>query len=357
MPELTPPALRRPLVTGRPGLALRLTAWLGVSLMGLALPFSEQMAQGVLAQELPQSQSLQPGAAHLHLRTPQQVSEGRRFELHLGWRDLPAGAQVEPVELTLRWQGRNYKGEPQTFSKSLALGPNVHSLPLHFESPGQHQVDILGPDQKVWKSLRFDASPFPARIFPSEQARQASLSQDPERFHIYVNLHFDPETPQQRQYAQIVHDGEIVERLLISSGAGVKATPQGEFLVGFKDFYPRSSLYNNTPMPFWSSINMNGNQGEYGFHALEDGGYLYLLGRPASHGCIRMSRLASVETDPQTGESYWGDRGGARWIYDRVPEKAPVSIFAQALPAFAFEDYTAYLARQAREYQQKQARL
>lgn len=349
-------SLRRPVLTGRAGLALRLGAWLGVSLMALALPFSEQMARSALAQDLPQTRRLQPQVGQLRLRTPEQVYEGQRFVLHLGWQDLPAGAQIEPVALQLRWQGKNYKGQPQHFSQQLILGASTQSLPLHFESAGQHKLEILGPDQTVWKSLTLAAEPFPARVFPSEAARQARLSQDPKRFHIYVNLHVDPQGAQ-RQYAQIVHDGEIVERLLISSGAGAKATPQGEFRVGFKDFYPRSSLYNDTPMPFWSAINMNGNQGEYGFHALEDGGYLYLLGRPASHGCIRMSRLPSVETDPKTGEAYWGDRGGARWIYDHVPEKAPVSIFAQALPAFAAEDYAAYLARQAREYQQKQARL
>jgi len=333
---------------------VRLGAWGAVVCLAVLVPFSGQLAQRAQADHLSRPSLFQPQAEHLYLQAPSEVTEGQRFELHLGWRQLPAASQVEPVRLSLSWSDTSYTGQPLQPVQTLELGAATQTQSLLFESPGTRQLRITGPDGQ-WQELQFQVKPFAASVFPQNWESQRDLSPEPSRYQIHVNLHYDPKAPNQRQYAQIVYDGEILQRLLISSGAGAKVTPMGKFKLGFKDFYPRSSLYNNTPMPFWSAININGNQGEYGFHSLEDGGYIYLLGRPASHGCIRMSRQPSLETDSKTGEKFWGDRGGARWIYDRVPPETPVTIYKAPLPSFAFEDYEMYLARLAREYAARQS--
>jgi hypothetical protein len=273
---------------------------------------------------------------------------------------LPATAvEGQPVTLRLRlsaakpdtavrvsYQGLSYAGTPLQREYPLQWQGKTLVQPLIFEHPGEHQVHITNASGQSLKTLKIKVSPFPARVFPADWEAHQNLSKNPSDYQLLANLYFDPEkSPQQRQYLQIIYQGQLLERLLISGGAPGHDTPLGQFALGFKDYYPRSRLYNNTPMPFFSEISIKGHPGEFGFHALEDGGYLYLLGKPASHGCVRLSRRPSVETDPATGRTFWGDRGGARWIYDRVPSQVAVTIFKAALPAFVFEDYAHWEAR------------
>lgn len=325
-------------------------AWGSVALSTLLIPIAEPLGAQTVTQALSRIQVLTPTAEQLHLNLPSSTQEGQPFEVLLGWQDLPAGAKVEPTELSLHWQDHDYSGKAIQASKKVTLTSLHQRAKIIFQSPGAHTLQIKGPDGSLWHSQNFETKPFQATVFPRfwDQHQDLVAAQgDPKRFHIWVNLHFDPKQPEQRQYLQITYDDQILERLLVSSGAIGHDTPLGQYQVGFKDFYPRSAKYDDTPMPFWSAINMNGNQGEYGFHSLEEGGYLYLLGRPASHGCIRLSRKPSLETNAKTGEQFWGDRGGARWIYERVPEKSAVTLFKQALPQFAYEDYQSYLVKQA----------
>lgn len=287
-----------------------------------------------------------PTAADLRLNAPTEAVEGRPVSFGLGWNGI---RPQMPMTLTLRWEDTSYRGEHVQRQQVVSLGEQARQAELVFQSAGRHRVQLLGPDQAIWKTLDVAVKPYPATIFPAHYAQNTTLGQSPEHYHIWVNLFYDAHQPQQRQYLQITEDDRILERLLISSGAMAGSTPMGEYRLGFKEYYPRSHKYNDAAMPFWSAIDVPGHPGEVGFHALEDGGYAWYLGKPASHGCIRMSKLPSVETDAKTGKKFWGDRGGARWIYDRVPQKTAVSIFKTALPAFAFEDYQRYLARTQRE--------
>ncbi|HEY9839066.1 MAG: L,D-transpeptidase [Candidatus Sericytochromatia bacterium] len=329
----------------------RLAVLVGVGTAALAgTVILSPAAFKAFSRDIPSLQLVDPLPAQLNVQNPTKGVEGQPVPLMLGWRDLPHGAKVEPVELTLRWKDTSYLGKPLQIARKLSLGQTHQRQELIFQSPGSHLVEILGPDQSVWKSLNITTDPFPATVFPAHWELNRELKLDPSHYHMFVNLQYDPKAPdQQRQYMQFTEDGRILERLLISSGAVMGTTPLGDFSLGFKDYYPRSAKYNNTPMPFWSAITVPGHIGEVGFHSLEDGGYIWLLGRPASHGCIRMSRQPSVETDPKTGAKFWGDRGGARWVYDRVPKLTPVTIFRRKLPAFEFEDYARWEARQYRE--------
>lgn len=329
----------------------RFLSWSLVAATACVLPFAGQLGTRTLAQDLPALQQLQPQAHHLRVELPPEVTEGTPFTVRLAWKDIPAATQVQPVALQLKYRALDYQGKPVALPKAVTLGSTHQQQQLLFQQPGTQQLEVVDESGQIWYQQQIQVKPFPASVFPRHQQRYPQLSERPEDYRIWVNLHYDPQKqPQQRQYAQITYRGQILERLLVSSGAPGHDTPLGQFKVGFKDYYPRSARYNDTPMPFWSAINMNGNEGEYGFHSLEDGGYLYLLGRPASHGCIRMSRLPSLETHAETGQKYWGDRGGARWVYDRIPEETPVVLFKQPLPDFAFEDYSQYLHKEAQRY-------
>lgn len=333
----------------------RIAAWSAVAVVAAMVPFSAQLGQRALADNLPRVRSIQARPEYLHLEMPTTVQEGQDIQLKLGWRNLPAAAQLETTPLTVSWSDTSYTGEALNPNQVLEMGISLRRLVLHFESSGSHQVKISGPDGQVWKTQEIDVTPFPASIFPKDWTAYRKLEQDPKRFQLLVNLYYDFKHPdKQRQYVQITYDDQILDRFLVSSGAPGHDTPLGSFKVGNKEYYPRSHKYNDAAMPFWSAINIHGNQGEYGFHSLEGGAYLYYLGRPASHGCVRLSRQSSLEVNPDTGQRYWGDRGGARWIFDRVPKETPVTIFKRELPRFAFEDYAMYLARQAREYRQRQ---
>lgn len=340
-----------------PALRLSKTAKKGWVVAALALPliagalfiFKPGAGPQALA-DPPHAAPIALSASDLRAALPAQTQEGQPTELRL---HLQLAHHVGPIQLKLSYADTSYTGEAKQVSQNLEWGGEALTVPLIFESPGKKTLEIKNSQNGLLTTLPIDVKPFPATVFPKawEQYKDMEMS-NPQRFKIWANLFYDQKiAPKQRQYVQITYDDRIVDRFLVSSGAPGHPTPTGKYKLGFKDYYPRSARYNNTPMPFWSAINVNGVQGEYGFHSLEDGGYLYLLGRPASHGCIRLSRLPSVETDPKTGAKFWGDRGGARWIYDRVPPETPVTIFKSKLSSFEFQDYEGYLIAQAKAAQ------
>lgn len=318
-------------------------AWGSVLLIASLLPFSEMLGERALARDIPTLQILSPQTEHLRLEAPTSVTEGQPFDIHLTWKNIPAATRVKKTDLRLHLQAQTPDGKPNNLNNKLKLGATHQTQTLIIQSSGIHTLKVFDNKNTLWAEHAITVNAFPASVFPQHQFKYSHLSQNPSDYHIWVNLHHD--NKQQRQYAQITYKGQILERLLVSSGAVGHDTPLGDYKLGFKDYYPRSARYDDTPMPFWSAINVNGNEGEYGFHALDSEGYLYLLGRPASHGCIRLSRLASLETHPQTGAKYWGDRGGARWIYDHIPKHTPVSIFKHPVNTFAFTDYPQYLSQ------------
>jgi lipoprotein-anchoring transpeptidase ErfK/SrfK len=325
-------------------------AALTLPLIGAALFVFKPGAGPQALADSPHAAPVALSAADLRAALPTQTQEGQPTELRL---HLQLSHKVAPIKLNLSYADTSYTGEAKNVSQNLEWGGEALTVPLIFESPGKKTIEIKNSENALLKTLPIEVQPFPATVFPKawEQYKDMEMN-NPQRFKIWANLFYDEKkAPKQRQYVQITYDDRIVDRFLVSSGAPGHATPTGKYKLGFKDYYPRSARYNNTPMPFWSAINVNGVQGEYGFHSLEDGGYLYLLGRPASHGCIRLSRLPSVETDPKTGVKSWGDRGGARWIYDRVPPETPVTIFKTMLSSFEFQDYEGYLIAQAKAAQ------
>lgn len=87
----------------------------------------------------------------------------------------------------------------------------------------------------------------------------------------------------------LFQDGVPVESYLVSSGNRGMDTPKGEFAIQNKAPRPWSKTYG-LYMPYWMAFTADG---KYGIHELPEwpGGYkegANHLGRPVSHGCIRL---------------------------------------------------------------------
>ncbi len=82
-----------------------------------------------------------------------------------------------------------------------------------------------------------------------------------------------------RQRVVLFHDGKPVAEGRVSTGVAEHPTPMGVFSVISKARYHESNIYSGAPMPYMHRITWSG-------IALHEG---QLPGRPASHGCIRLS--------------------------------------------------------------------
>lgn len=74
--------------------------------------------------------------------------------------------------------------------------------------------------------------------------------------------------------------GDVIHEWAISSGRDNYRTPTGRYRAQWLDRHHRSSRYHNAPMPY--SVFFRGN---YAIHGTNE---VRRLGRPASHGCIRL---------------------------------------------------------------------
>lgn len=84
------------------------------------------------------------------------------------------------------------------------------------------------------------------------------------------------------QTMRVTQDGrKVYGDWRISSARGGSYTPRGNFGVQSLKRHHRSSIYNNAPMPH--SIFFSGN---YAIHGTP---FEKRLGRPGSHGCVRLS--------------------------------------------------------------------
>ena len=83
-----------------------------------------------------------------------------------------------------------------------------------------------------------------------------------------------------RQTMYVYVDGYLERSYPVSTARGGYSTPSGVYRPTGFDPYHRSGRYGNSPMPY--SIFFHGG---YAIHGSYD---VYNLGRPASHGCIRL---------------------------------------------------------------------
>lgn len=78
----------------------------------------------------------------------------------------------------------------------------------------------------------------------------------------------------------VKHYGKVKYRWKISSGKKGFSTPTGQWSAKWLSRHHKSRKYNNAPMPFAVFFHRG-----YAVHATN---YIKGLGRPASHGCIRL---------------------------------------------------------------------
>lgn len=78
----------------------------------------------------------------------------------------------------------------------------------------------------------------------------------------------------------VTHRGRVKYRWKVSTGRRGYYTPTGTYSPKWLSKHHRSRKYNNAPMPFAIFF-----RGGYAVHGTTD---LKRLGRPASHGCIRL---------------------------------------------------------------------
>ena len=82
------------------------------------------------------------------------------------------------------------------------------------------------------------------------------------------------------QEMKVYHEGRLVYTWPVSTAKAGKITPAGTYEPEFLSRNHRSRRYNNAPMPF--AIFYDGN---YAIHGTDQ---IKRLGKPASHGCVRL---------------------------------------------------------------------
>jgi len=269
-----------------------------------------------------------------------QVTEGQRLQVRLQLKGQTQGLRY-PIKGQISYSDSNYSFSQQSEEKIPfeMNGPEAHSVSLLFRSAGRKKVQISTdmPGLPSRNALVY-VEPFKATVFP-KPIDVSGFQPDPKLWHVWVNLHHSLAPQQtQHQYYMVTYRGEIVQKLLTSSATPDKITPQGQFKLGVKASSPRSTLYDSV-MPFWTTIQVPGFSFEYGNHGLVGEAYLYSLGLPASHGCLRLSN----KWVQQNGN--WLNIGGAKWVYTHVPVGTPIHIFKKPVQPFASENYRMWLAR------------
>lgn len=82
------------------------------------------------------------------------------------------------------------------------------------------------------------------------------------------------------QTMKVYHEGRLLFTWPVSTAKPGKITPAGTYEPEFLSRHHRSRRYNNAPMPF--AIFYDGN---YAIHGTDQ---IKRLGKPASHGCVRL---------------------------------------------------------------------
>lgn len=83
-----------------------------------------------------------------------------------------------------------------------------------------------------------------------------------------------------RQEMDVYHEGRLIHTWPVSTAKKGYVTPKGNWTPQFLSKDHRSSRYNNAPMPW--AIFYSGNYAIHGTDAIKR------LGKPASHGCVRL---------------------------------------------------------------------
>lgn len=82
------------------------------------------------------------------------------------------------------------------------------------------------------------------------------------------------------QTMEVYREGQLIYTWLVSTAKEGKVTPIGNYAPEFLSRHHKSRKYNNAPMPFAIFYD-----GDYAIHGTDQ---ISRLGKPASHGCVRL---------------------------------------------------------------------
>lgn len=116
-----------------------------------------------------------------------------------------------------------------------------------------------------------------ALLLPEARASDAGWNADAEAPPTAIEIVISKETQQMAVYV----DGELRHVFVVSTGRAGYATPSGSFPVLWTTRMAYAPKYDNAPMPHSIFFTRAG-------HAIHATGHLEHLGRPASHGCVRL---------------------------------------------------------------------
>lgn len=134
------------------------------------------------------------------------------------------------------------------------------------------ETPALGQEQPA-----AEAPPLPdMRVLAAATAGVAALVHEATKEVIEVRVSIS------KQMMEVRHRGELIYEWPVSTARKGKITPRGSFKPQWLSRNHKSSLYNNAPMPY--SIFYSGH---YAIHGTDQESK---LGRPASAGCVRLSR-------------------------------------------------------------------
>lgn len=209
-------------------------------------------------------------------------------------------------------------------------------IEIIFKRAGNKLIQII-PNETIFKPINIKTfvNPFKTTVFPVKLPENIKLSNNPLDWYVWVNLYYS--YMRQPAYYQVTYKDEIIQRFLTSPAKVGFMTPTGTYNLGLKLKRPKSEKYN-AYMPFWTTINIPP-VGSFGNHGLEGEGYLYLLGAPASHGCIRLSFKYLPYYNPKTKRFKYIEIGAAKWVYDNVPIGTKITLFRLPNKYIEFEIY------------------
>ncbi len=203
----------------------------------------------------------------------------------------------------LAFENNHEKTEFRLLPKSPLQDGTIYTLTVKYR---HRESDENVPMTEIARST-FTTLPAPPGTWSTDlqarlvEAKRFTRPQKTSGKYIDINL--------KSQVMTIFEEGNLVNAFVVSSGLVGMDTPKGEYTIHNKALRPWSKRYL-LYMPYWMAITSDG---KYGIHELPEwpGGYkegANHLGRPVSHGCVRLGV------------------GAAKTVYDWAPEGTPVII-------------------------------
>lgn len=206
-----------------------------------------------------------------------------------------------PVEVA--YENNEDKTEFRVIPKEPLKDGTEYTLSVAYRSRGDASAEAKG----IWEQHFTTLPPTPS-VWSSDTATKLDEAKRLTRAKIQAGKYIDINLGS--QVMTIFENGRAVESFLVSSGKPGMDTPKGSYQIRNKAPRPWSKAYG-LYMPNWMALVPDG---KYGIHELPEwpGGYkegAAHLGRPVSHGCVRLGVGAAARVYG------WADIGTSVVVY------------------------------------------